>query len=43
MNYGFFLRHLDAIGYEGWVGCEYAPATTTEAGLGWLSDYVQQG
>ena len=43
VNYGFFLRHLDAIGYEEWVGCEYAPATTTEAGLGWLSDYVQQG
>jgi len=40
VNYGFFLDHLDAIGYEGWVGCEYAPATTTEAGLGWLTDYV---
>ena len=43
VNYGFFLRHLDAIGYEGWVGCEYAPATTTEAGLGWLEDYVESG
>ena len=39
VNYGFFLRHLDAIGYEGWVGCEYAPAATTEAGLGWLAEY----
>ncbi|MDQ5958988.1 MAG: hydroxypyruvate isomerase, partial [Pseudomonadota bacterium] len=27
----------DAIGYQGWVGCEYKPATTTEAGLGWLA------
>mgnify|MGYP000876491511 CR=1 FL=1 len=26
---------LDAIGYTGWVGCEYRPATTTEAGLDW--------
>ena len=27
--------HLDRIGYQGWIGCEYKPATTTEAGLGW--------
>ncbi len=39
VNYPFFLRHLDAIGYDGWVGCEYTPATTTEAGLAWLRDY----
>ncbi|MDP4299875.1 hydroxypyruvate isomerase [Leptothrix discophora] len=32
----FLFRHLDAIGYRGWVGCEYKPATTTVAGLGWL-------
>ena len=35
INYGFFLRHLDAIGYGGWVGCEYAPAAATAEGLGW--------
>ena len=39
VNYWFFLDHLDDIGYEGWVGCEYAPATTTEANLGWLAEY----
>ncbi len=27
---------LQALGYTGWVGLEYSPATTTEAGLGWL-------
>ncbi len=27
---------LDRIGYTGWIGCEYKPATTTEAGLHWL-------
>jgi len=27
--------HLDRIGYSGWIGCEYKPATSTEAGLGW--------
>lgn len=40
INYNFFLHHLDNIGYEGWVGCEYAPATTTTAGLGWLATYT---
>ena len=34
--YGFLFAHLDRIGYTGWVGCEYKPATTTEAGLSWL-------
>jgi hydroxypyruvate isomerase len=38
INYPWLFRHLDAIGYQGWVGCEYKPATTTEAGLGWLSE-----
>ncbi|GLP78419.1 hydroxypyruvate isomerase [Mycobacterium antarcticum] len=30
------LRELEARGYTDWVGLEYAPATTTEAGLHWL-------
>ena len=36
INYAFIFAHLDRIGYKGWVGCEYKPATTTEAGLGWI-------
>ena len=35
INYAFLFAHLDRIGYRGWVGCEYKPATTTEAGLAW--------
>lgn len=35
INYPFLFSHLDRIGYQGWVGCEYKPATTTDAGLGW--------
>lgn len=35
INYPFLFAHLDRIGYGGWIGCEYKPATTTEAGLGW--------
>jgi hydroxypyruvate isomerase len=31
----FLFALLDRIGYAGWVGCEYAPATSTEAGLDW--------
>jgi hydroxypyruvate isomerase len=35
INYPFLFRHLDAIGYRGWVGCEYKPRTTTVDSLGW--------
>lgn len=30
---------LERLGYGGWVGCEYVPATTAAAGLGWLRRY----
>jgi hydroxypyruvate isomerase len=36
LNWEFLFTHLDRIGYRGQVGAEYKPATTTEAGLGWL-------
>jgi hydroxypyruvate isomerase len=35
INWPFLFAHIDRIGYRGWIGCEYKPATTTEAGLGW--------
>jgi hydroxypyruvate isomerase len=35
MNYAFLFAHLKRIGYTGWIGCEYKPATTTQAGLDW--------
>jgi hydroxypyruvate isomerase len=37
INYPFLFQHLDALGYKGTVGCEYKPAGSTEAGLGWLN------
>ncbi|MBV6474664.1 MAG: hydroxypyruvate isomerase [Rhodocyclaceae bacterium] len=37
INFAFLLNHLDRIGYKGWVGCEYTPAATTEAGLCWMN------
>jgi hydroxypyruvate isomerase len=36
INYDFLFRRLDEIGYDGWIGCEYKPRTTTLEGLGWL-------
>ncbi len=41
INYTWLLKHLDVIGYQGWIGCEYKPATTTLAGLGWRKQFVQ--
>ena len=40
INYPFLFAHLDRIGYDGWIGCEYKPATTTQAGLGWRQALV---
>jgi hydroxypyruvate isomerase len=37
IHYDNVFKALERIGYAGWVGCEYKPATTTEAGLGWLA------
>jgi hydroxypyruvate isomerase len=39
INYGFLFEHIDRLGYDGWIGCEYKPKTTTEAGLGWFAPY----
>lgn len=39
VNYEAVLRHLDAIGYAGYVGAEYKPRGRTEDGLGWLARY----
>jgi hydroxypyruvate isomerase len=39
INYHFLFGHLDRIGYPGWVGCEYKPLTSTEAGLGWMKTH----
>ena len=35
INYEFLFRHLDAIGYAGWIGCEYKPRGLTGEGLSW--------
>ncbi|CAB5719699.1 Hydroxypyruvate isomerase [Delftia tsuruhatensis] len=40
INYPFLFAHLDRIGYQGWVGCEYKPARDTESGLGWIEAHA---
>ncbi len=40
INYRFLFDHLDRLGYDGWVGCEYKPAAGTTDGLGWLAPYL---
>jgi len=36
INYSYLFKFLDRIGYQGWIGCEYKPASNTEAGLAWI-------
>ena len=40
INFDFLLRHLDALGYSGWVGCEYNPQGDTLEGLKWARPYL---
>jgi hydroxypyruvate isomerase len=43
INYAFLLPLIDRLGYDGWVGCEYRPLTTSEAGLTWMATYRERG
>jgi hydroxypyruvate isomerase len=36
INYAYLFKLIDQIGYQGWIGCEYRPATQTQSGLGWI-------
>jgi hydroxypyruvate isomerase len=39
IGWPFVFRRMDALGYQGWVGCEYRPAGGTAAGLGWRETF----
>ncbi len=41
LNYPWLFRHIDALGYKGYIGCEYKPRATTAEGLGWLQTQTQ--
>jgi len=36
VNFAAIFPALDALGYAGWIGCEYRPKAGTREGLGWL-------
>jgi hydroxypyruvate isomerase len=40
LNFDFLLRHIDRLGYSGWIGCEYNPAGDTVEGLKWARPYL---
>jgi hydroxypyruvate isomerase len=39
VNLPFVFDAIDALGYTGWVGCEYTPRGDTLAGLAWAKPY----
>lgn len=41
INYGYLFDLLTRLGYTGYIGCEYKPLKTTEAGLHWMGQYEQ--
>lgn len=40
INFPNLFKAIDQAGYDGWIGCEYVPATTTAEGLGWVKPYL---
>lgn len=42
INYPWLLAKLEALGYDGWIGCEYRPVGDTLAGLGWARSYLTE-
>ena len=40
INFPNLFRHLDAAGYDGWVGCEYFPSASTAEGLRWMQEWT---
>ena len=39
IGWEFVFRRIAELGYAGWIGCEYAPAGDTVAGLAWRQHY----
>lgn len=39
--YPNLFRVIESSGYDGWIGCEYQPATDTVAGLTWMEEFAK--
>jgi hydroxypyruvate isomerase len=37
INYPWLFGHIDGLGYDGWIGCEYKPRGRTVDGLTWMN------
>lgn len=40
IHYPYLFELIDALGYDGWIGCEYRPKAGTSEDLGWLAPYL---
>jgi hydroxypyruvate isomerase len=40
IHYEWLLKRIDALGYSGWIGCEYKPRGQTVAGLAWAKHFL---
>ena len=39
IGWEWLFPRIDALGYKGWIGCEYRPVGDTVAGLAWMKRY----
>ena len=39
INYHTIFKHIDDLGYDGFIGAEYKPLKSTEEGLEWIKEY----
>jgi len=39
IDFAYLFDRLDEWGYDGWIGCEYRPSTTTLDSLAWAAPY----
>lgn len=42
VNYPYLFDLIDALSYDGWIGCEYRPKAGTPEGLGWFKPYANK-
>lgn len=40
INYPYIFDLLAAEGYDGWIGCEYKPSSSTRETLGWAREFL---
>ena len=40
IDFPSLFAHIDRVGYDGWIGCEYVPKAGTVPGLGWVKPYL---